>query len=92
MTLTIELSDEQATALQAKAEAEGLSSVEAWIQKLAERGQAPEEPPPARPLQDIANFIVESMKDIPPEIMATIPTDGASQHDHYIYGWPKRDV
>ena len=40
----------------------------------------------------IANFIVESMKDVPPEIMATMPTDGASQHDHYIYGWPKRDV
>jgi len=31
MSLTIKLSDEQATVLQAKAEAEGLSSVEAWI-------------------------------------------------------------
>jgi hypothetical protein len=35
MTLTITLSDEQATVLQAKAAAEGLS-VEEWIQKLAE--------------------------------------------------------
>jgi hypothetical protein len=32
------------------------------------------------------------MQDVPPEIMAQMPTDGASQHDHYIYGWPKRDV
>jgi hypothetical protein len=90
MTLTINLSDEQATVLQAKAEAEGLSSVEAWIEKLAEPTSP--NPPVERPLQSIANFIVESMKDVPPEIMATMPTDGASQHDHYIYGWPKRDV
>jgi len=36
MTLTIKLSDEQATALQAKAAAEGLS-LEEWLQKLAEQ-------------------------------------------------------
>ncbi len=89
MTLTLELSDEQTTALQAKAAAEGLS-VEAWLVKLAEP-PAPT-PPVERPLQNIAEFIVESMKDVPPEIMATMPTDGASQHDHYIYGWPKREV
>jgi hypothetical protein len=29
---------------------------------------------------------------VPPEIMAAMPTDGASQHDHYIYGWPKKEV
>lgn len=39
MTLTIKLSDEQVTALEAKAAAEGLS-VEQWIQKLAEEGQS----------------------------------------------------
>jgi predicted DNA-binding antitoxin AbrB/MazE fold protein len=27
---------------------------------------------------------------IPDEIVNTWPTDGASQHDHYIYGTPKR--
>ena len=89
MTLTLKLSDEQATALQAKAAAEGLS-LEAWMERLAEP-VAPD-PPAGRPLRSIADFIVESMKDVPPEIMATMPTDGASQHDHYIYGWPKRDV
>jgi hypothetical protein len=85
MTLTIKLSDEQATALQAKASAEGLS-VEEWIQKLAEP-----ERPLSRPLPHIADLILENMKDVPPEIMATMPTDGASQHDHYIYGWPKKE-
>jgi hypothetical protein len=32
------------------------------------------------------------MCNVPDEIMAAMPTDGASQHDHYIYGWPKREA
>ena len=40
MTVTIRLSDEQATALEAKAAAEGLT-VEQWIQKLAETDNEP---------------------------------------------------
>lgn len=40
MTVIIRLSDEQATSLEAKAAAEGLS-VEQWIQKLAEPGNKP---------------------------------------------------
>ena len=80
----IELPDEQAAALKAKAAAEGLSLAE-WIRQLAEQAQ-----PATRPHQHIAEAICENMKDVPPEIMATMPTDGASQHDHYIYGWPKR--
>jgi len=86
MALTLNLSDEQAAALQTKAAAEGLS-LEEWIQKMAEQ-----ERPGAHPLQTAADIILSSMRDMPPELIATIPTDGASQHDHYIYGWPKRDV
>jgi hypothetical protein len=89
MTLTLKLSDEKVTALKAKAEAEGLS-LEAWIEKLAE--PTPPNPLVERRLQAAAQIILDSMRDIPPEIMATMPTDGASQHDHYIYGWPKREV
>jgi hypothetical protein len=33
--------------------------------------------------------LLASMRKVPPEIMATMPKDGASQHDHYTYGWPK---
>lgn len=40
MTVIIRLSDEQATALEAQAAAEGLS-VEQWLQKLAELGDKP---------------------------------------------------
>jgi hypothetical protein len=36
--------------------------------------------------------ILENMQDVPPEIMATMPEDGASQHDHHIYGWPKKEA
>jgi hypothetical protein len=86
MSVTLELSDEQATALQAKAAAEGLS-LEAWLAKLAEP-----EPPASRPRRHVSEIIRENMSRVPPEIMATMPTDGASQHDHYIYGWPKREV
>ena len=81
--MTLTLTDEQATALQAKAAAEGLS-LEAWIEKLA--GPIAPNPTVERPVRNIADFIVESVKDVPPEIVATMPADGASQHDHYICG------
>jgi len=85
----IELSDEEAAALSAKAAEAGLT-LEAWLKQLA---GTQEEPKSARgPLQEAADIILDSMRDVPPEIMATMPEDGATQHDHYIYGWPKREV
>jgi hypothetical protein len=89
MTLTLELSDEQTTLLQAKAAAEGLS-LEAWIVKQAE--SMPPSLPDARPLKAAADIVLFHMRQVPPKMMAAMPTDGASQHDHYIYGTPKRDV
>jgi hypothetical protein len=85
----IELSDEQAEALKAKAAAHGLS-LEAWLAQLASP-EMPWEPSAERPLQTAADIVLGCMRDVPPEIMAAMPTDGASQHDHYIYGWPKRE-
>ena len=82
----IELPDEQA-ALQAKAKAAGLT-LGAWLKQLA----AEQEHPPSRPYRHIADVIVENMQDVPPEIMARMPQDGASQHDHYVYGWPKKEA
>jgi len=32
------------------------------------------------------------MRDVPPEIVATMPPDGASEHDHYIYAALFRDA
>jgi predicted DNA-binding antitoxin AbrB/MazE fold protein len=34
--------------------------------------------------------ILALTRDLPPEAFEGLPTDGASQHDHYIYGSPKR--
>ena len=30
------------------------------------------------------------MSDVPDEVLDRLPVDGAAQHDHYIYGTPKR--
>jgi antitoxin component of MazEF toxin-antitoxin module len=43
-----------------------------------------------RPRRPIWEEILDLVKDIPPEELDKLPTDGASQHDHYIYGTPKR--
>lgn len=80
----IEIPDEQAAALRAKAAAAGLT-LEAWLKRLAET-----EPAPEHPLQAAADIILSHMRCVPPEVLAKMPTDGASQHDHYIYGRPKR--
>jgi hypothetical protein len=82
----IELPDEQAAVLRAKAEAEGLT-LEAWLNQVACAGPSAEQP-----LKTAADIVLNCMRHVPPEIMATMPEDGASQHDHYIYGWPKREV
>jgi hypothetical protein len=34
----------------------------------------------------------EFAEDIPEDELAQLPTDGAEQHDHYIYGTPKRST
>ena len=39
----------------------------------------------------ISQIIAGIMKDSPAEELAKLPKDGASEHDHYIYGWPKRN-
>ncbi|MFO0967367.1 MAG: antitoxin family protein [Gemmataceae bacterium] len=40
--------------------------------------------------QSLAERIVTRAHTLPPETLDRLPVDGASQHDHYIYGTPKR--
>jgi len=40
--------------------------------------------------QSLAAFAEELVADIPEDILSNLPTDSAEQHDHYIYGVPKR--
>jgi hypothetical protein len=84
----IELPDDQAALLKAQAQARGLTIVE-WIGELAGRIEpTPDQLPEDRPIWEI---LAGSLKDIPLEERASIPKDGASQVDHYVYGLPKRD-
>jgi plasmid stability protein len=84
MTLTIELPDDQEAALKAKAAAQGVSA-DQYARVVLEQDLRS----PGKPRRHISEVIRENMRDVPPEIMAAMPKDGASQHDHYIYGWPK---
>ena len=46
--------------------------------------------PGERPKQTIWEKIREHSKDVPDEVWEQIPADGAEQHDHYLYGTPKK--
>lgn len=43
---------------------------------------------PKRPT--LAERIIARARALPPEVLANLPDDLASQHDHYLYGTPKR--
>ena len=87
----IELPDDQAAALTAKAAADGML-LKDWLGKLAVH-QSEELVQTASHLDDrpIWEVIQDIMKDVPDEVFDRLPKDGASQVDHYIYGIPKRD-
>ena len=40
----------------------------------------------------LAERIIAGARALPPETLDRLPADGAAQHDHYIYGTPKREV
>jgi plasmid stability protein len=86
MTLKIELPDDQQAALRAKARARGVSTEE-YAREVLERDL--EAPASRRP--PISELIREIWRDIPEDVRAKLPRDGASQVDHYVYGLPKRD-
>jgi hypothetical protein len=82
--MVIELPDDQAAALTAKAAAQGLT-LEDWF-----KGLAAEVPVTSGSLQSAADIVLEEMRKVPVEVMTNLPKDGASEHDHYLYGWPKK--
>jgi len=85
MTLTIDLPDEEVQALAAKARAQGVSA-EQYVRLILE--QDLKDGHSQRP---VSQFIREIWSDMPDDVRAKLPHDGASQVDHYIYGLPKRD-
>lgn len=85
MTLKIDLPDEQQAALSAKARARGISAEE-YVREVLERDLDAR----AAPRQPISEVIREIWSDMPEDVLAKLPRDGASQVDHYVYGLPKR--
>ena len=53
---------------------------------------APQEYQPTQQKRSFWDICEEFVKSLPPEVIESLPEDGADQHDHYIYGWPKRPI
>ncbi len=83
MTLILELPDNKEAALKAKAQSQGVSA-----QQFAEQAldRALEED--SRSVWDV---FAESRKRVPPQEFARLPSDGADEHDRYLYGQPKHN-
>jgi hypothetical protein len=75
-----------------------LAAIAAALEELEEREHpapraydepADTAPPPPRH-KSFGEIAAELLADVPEEVFDRLPTDGAAQHDHYIYGTPKR--
>ncbi|MCB1022643.1 MAG: hypothetical protein H6509_09275 [Bryobacterales bacterium] len=84
----IDLSPSEEAALARKAQAEGLS-VEGLIRKLANENGDGERPSNVGE-EGLGAMIRRIVGDPPAEELEKLPTDLASQTDHYLYGAPKR--
>lgn len=93
MTITLPLQPQEEAKLLALARTKGVSTdvlVREAVDKIL--AEAPDPPiPPSPETRPIWDVILDNMKDVPTEEFARLPKDGASQHDHYLYGHPKRD-
>ncbi len=93
MTITLPLQPQEEARLVALAHAKGVSTDtlvrEAVDKILADApGQTDTAKRESRPIWDV---ILDNMQDVPRAEFARLPKDGASEHDHYLYGHPKRD-
>lgn len=66
-------------------------AVEAFLERSAEQAEPNGTPSPeqVRPIWEVFEDI---MSDVPQEVLDALPTDAAEQHDHYIYGLPKKSA
>jgi hypothetical protein len=87
MMLTIELPEEQEAALTARAQAQGVSAEE-YARRVLQHDLEDGQERLRRPMSEVMR---EIWGDMPEDVRAKLPRDGASQVDHYVYGLPKRD-
>jgi hypothetical protein len=64
-----------------------MAAIAAALEELRERERLALPLPRQKHMGEIA---AELFGEIPEEELARLPIDGAAQHDHYIYGLPKR--
>jgi hypothetical protein len=84
MTLTIDLPDEEVEALAAKARSQGISAEE-YVRLVLE-----DDLRTGRERRPVSQSVREIWSDMPDDVRAKLPRDGASQVDHYVYKLPKR--
>ena len=44
----------------------------------------------SQPAKTLWDAIQDIVKDVPDDVWEKLPTDGSEQHDHYLYGSPKK--
>ncbi len=92
MTITFPMEPQQEALLAEVAKAKGTSLElllrEALVRVLAASATSPDSLPADD--RSIWQIMSENMKDVPLEEFERLPRDGASEHDHYFYGSPKR--
>jgi hypothetical protein len=93
MTITLPLQPQEEARLAAAAQARGVSTDdflrEALHRILADPSTLPEtHKAESRPIWEV---MLDNIEGIGPEEFARLPKDGASEHDHYLYGHPKAD-
>ena len=86
MSLTIELPEEKEAALKVRARAQGVSAEE-YARRILDRDLMSAD----QPRRHISDVIREIMSDVPADGFERLPRDVASEHDHYIYGSPKKN-
>jgi hypothetical protein len=90
MNLNVEIPDQLAPALKAKADEHGVTA-SIYASQILERDLRSVEAQAQPEKAPIWEVITNRMRDVPDEVFQRLPEDGASQIDHYIYGLPKRD-
>lgn len=91
MTVMLELSPEKEAALNAEAQAQGITADE-WLQRLVEERlqNAIVRDNKDQPCRPLSARIRDLWSDMPDDVRAAYPEGGARQIDHHVYGLPKR--
>lgn len=89
MSVKLELPPEVRSGLLLQAQASGLS-LEEYAQKVL-RERAEETVTKTSPDEPFWKPFTRQVHALPDEVFERLPEDGASEHDHYLYGAPKRN-